>query len=398
MAVNFIQNQEELKNEIQRVRKSLTNVWVVLGFRDIQFDAPLNPRLALPLSVIDRGVGTECERVLTPQVIMYLYINVGSFQGENVRKRHLIHWLGEDVGQEIVQSYSDCFAIIEQFVSSRESISVAKKHQDIYTTIINNEFHGNNSLLVRDRSVSSQGSESDNPLGRSRTQSVPVMTSVSENPRKHRNLKVIIIGDIATGKTSIAQFLYSGQTAIGEAARSPVCLDVFTKRIAVDNRIVSLDIIDTAGQERFNSLPSSYYRNANGVVLVYSCTDRASFENLSLWLNRAKQCTTDCLPIFILLGNKRDDPQRVVTTKEGSDFAREGGIFFLETSVPNNGENIDQAFKFLVREFNSLDRNFENKSRGGRTRTCTHTNRDDVRIVPPTPTTPKKSSSRCCEE
>ena len=149
MAVNFIQNQEELIREIQRVRKSLTNVWVVLGFRDIHFDAPLDPRHTLPLSVIDRGVGTEYERVLTPQVISYLYINIGSFQGNNVRKRHLIYWVGEDVGEEIVQSYPNCFATIEQLISSRESISVAKKHQDIYTTVNSNELHDDYSLLKR---------------------------------------------------------------------------------------------------------------------------------------------------------------------------------------------------------------------------------------------------------
>ena len=396
MAVNFIQNQEVLKNEIQRVRKSVTNVWVVLGFRDIQFDSPLNPRHTLCLSVIDRGIGSEYERVLTPQVILYLYINIGSFQENTIRKRHLIYWIGEDVSEETVLSYSNCFATIEQVIPYRESISVAKKFQDIYTTINSNEFHDNDSLLKRYRSVSSQASETEGLHDRPRTRSVPMETPVSENSRKHRNLKVIIIGDVGTGKTSIAQFLHNGQTA---AVRSPVCLDVFTKRITVENRIVTLDIIDTAGQERFNALPSSYYRNANGVVLVYSCTDKESFNNLSLWLNRAKQCTMDCLPVFILLGNKRDS-QRVVTTKEGADFAAKEGIFFLETSVSNNGENIDIAFKFLVREFVSLDRNFEHISRGVRTRTCTHTNQSDVRIVPtrPTRTATEPPKSGCCED
>ena len=118
-------------------------------------------------------------------------------------------------------------------------------------------------------------------------------------------------------------------------------------------------------------------------------------------LNRAKQCTTDCLPIFILLGNKRYSSPRAVTTKEGDDFARKEGIFFLETSVPKNGENIDQAFKFLVREFVSLDRNFENINRGSRIRTFTHTNQDDIVIVPTTPThrpTTPAVKSKCCEE
>jgi GTPase SAR1 family protein len=42
---------------------------------------------------------------------------------------------------------------------------------------------------------------------------------------------------------------------------------------------------DTAGQERFRTLTSSYYRGAHGVVIVYDIAQRDTFDAVSMWLN-----------------------------------------------------------------------------------------------------------------
>ena len=46
---------------------------------------------------------------------------------------------------------------------------------------------------------------------------------------------------------------------------------------------------DTAGQERFETLTSQYYRRAQGILLVYDLTDRKSFENTSKWLRSIQE-------------------------------------------------------------------------------------------------------------
>jgi Ras-related protein Rab-18 len=47
---------------------------------------------------------------------------------------------------------------------------------------------------------------------------------------------------------------------------------------------VRLNVWDTAGQERFRTLTSSYYRGAQGVILVYDISNEQSFGNIETWL------------------------------------------------------------------------------------------------------------------
>ena len=51
-------------------------------------------------------------------------------------------------------------------------------------------------------------------------------------------------------------------------------------------RVFILDILsrDTAGQERFHTITTSYYRGAMGIMLVYDITNAKTFENISKWL------------------------------------------------------------------------------------------------------------------
>lgn len=64
------------------------------------------------------------------------------------------------------------------------------------------------------------------------------------------------------------------------------------KYLDVNNKSVKLQIVffslikkwDTAGQDRFKTIVSSYYRGAQGILIVYDVTDRASFEGVSNWL------------------------------------------------------------------------------------------------------------------
>lgn len=41
---------------------------------------------------------------------------------------------------------------------------------------------------------------------------------------------------------------------------------------------------DTAGQERFNSITSAYYRGAKGIIVVYDITKQETFEDLPKWM------------------------------------------------------------------------------------------------------------------
>ncbi|CAA2968710.1 ras-related RABC1 [Olea europaea subsp. europaea] len=104
-----------------------------------------------------------------------------------------------------------------------------------------------------------------------------------------------------------------------------------------------------AGQERFRTLTSSYYRGAQGIIMVYDVTRRETFINLSdIWAKEIDLYSTNQDCIKMLVGNKVDkDSERTVSKKEGIDFAREYGCLFIECSAKTR-VNVEQCFEELV--------------------------------------------------
>ncbi|KAF3639050.1 Ras-related protein RABC2a [Capsicum annuum] len=103
------------------------------------------------------------------------------------------------------------------------------------------------------------------------------------------------------------------------------------------------------GQERFRTLTSSYYRGAQGIIMVYDVTRRDTFTNLSdIWAKEIDLYSTNQDCIKMLVGNKVDkESDRVVSKKEGIDFAREYGCLFIECSAKTR-VNVEQCFEELV--------------------------------------------------
>ncbi len=87
--------------------------------------------------------------------------------------------------------------------------------------------------------------------------------------------------------------------------------------IKVEDKVLKLQIWDTAGQESFRSITKIFYRGAHAAILTYSVTKRESFSNLFDWLHEIKtSCPNDVIPL--LIGNKSDIKKlREVSFEEG---------------------------------------------------------------------------------
>jgi Ras-related protein Rab-8A len=98
------------------------------------------------------------------------------------------------------------------------------------------------------------------------------------------------------------------------------------------NKRIKLQIWDTAGQERFRTITTSYFRGAQGILLVYDVTDRTTFLSIRNWVQQI-QMHADVNVNKVLIGNKCDMPERAVSTEEGEALAEEYEIMFFETSA-----------------------------------------------------------------
>ena len=72
---------------------------------------------------------------------------------------------------------------------------------------------------------------------------------------------------------------------------------------------VKLNVWDTSGQERFKSLTQTFFKGAQGVLIVYDITDSSSFEGLDEWIKNVEKFCPENAKI-VLVGNKCDLEER----------------------------------------------------------------------------------------
>ena len=162
--------------------------------------------------------------------------------------------------------------------------------------------------------------------------------------------KVIIVGNMSVGKSCLT--LRATEGIFKEDLGSTVPLSVNTFNVKINNTKISLQIWDTCGQEKYRALIRSYYTNSSLAIIVYSVTDKDSFDDVNVWYKLLKENISDC-KIF-LIANKVDSPERIITTEQGNKCRTDFNFdLYMETSAKsgfNSQELFINAANILKRE------------------------------------------------
>ena len=186
-----------------------------------------------------------------------------------------------------------------------------------------------------------------------------IKRNLPESNTYDRSIKVIILGDSYVGKSSIINRLINNKFT---DLPNTLSIEYHTYITSVNDFILRMQLWDTAGQEKFNSLISNYYKGTEVAIFVYSIDKEDSFKNVQRWFNNLKDNTEKSENI--LLGNKKDiidedESQRKVDTETAEKFANDNKfLVFQEISCKNKDEleveNIYEVFDEIAKHYYNL--------------------------------------------
>ncbi len=135
------------------------------------------------------------------------------------------------------------------------------------------------------------------------------------NRRAHfdKLIKLVLIGDSSVGKTCL--LMRFSENKFPEDHMPTIGIDFKIKMLQAGDQRVKLQLWDTAGQERFQTITTSYYKGALGVVMVYDCTQRQTFNSILNWIKQIDQHAEEGV-LKILIANKTDKVNEIVVPHE----------------------------------------------------------------------------------
>ena len=163
------------------------------------------------------------------------------------------------------------------------------------------------------------------------------------------SFKVVLVGESGVGKTSIiTQFI---DQTFQEDQQSITGGTFSTKSVICEGgKILKFEIWDTAGQEKYRSLTTMFYKDANAAVMVYDVTRKESFDEIkNYWSNQIKENSPENI-ILVIAGNKSDlIEQETVDEEEARNFAKELNAIFISTSAKSS-EGINSLFEEIAKK------------------------------------------------
>ena len=169
--------------------------------------------------------------------------------------------------------------------------------------------------------------------------------------------KIITIGDTEVGKSAIIKRLV--HNIFDEKNLSTIGMNLFNKKIILkNNKEITLQLVDTAGQERYKSIGKSYFQNTDGVLFVFALNKMQSFENIPNWMKIFDESSNEKLRIHkYLVGNKKDLESEIEVNEENiKNFLEKNNNFIYKAvSVKEENNEIQDLFQEMAEKLYEED-------------------------------------------
>ena len=174
------------------------------------------------------------------------------------------------------------------------------------------------------------------------------MSDRDEVDEEEEEIKVILVGEMGTGKTSLIN------TAIGlqfqEKLASTTTNSIMNKIVKINGKTYSINLWDTIGQEKYRSLTKIFMKGAKIVIFVYDITRKETFEQLDFWFENTKEVLGN-KPILGIVGNKSDlYIKEDVKEEVAEEYAKKKGVPFRLTSA-KTPKNFSDFLEELVKKY-----------------------------------------------
>ena len=159
-------------------------------------------------------------------------------------------------------------------------------------------------------------------------------------------LKIAVLGQTMVGKSALTfrfinnKFPTEHDTTIEDAYSIPA---------KIDDTQCLLEILDTAGQDDYQTMLDTWINSADGFILVYSIDNKESFDTTKVRYERIMKLKSDQKTAIVIAGNKCDlEENRKVSREEAENFCNTNNISFLETSALKT-INVKETFLCVAR-------------------------------------------------
>jgi Ras-related protein Rab-2A len=185
----------------------------------------------------------------------------------------------------------------------------------------------------------------------------------NEEIKTYYRFKFILLGDISVGKSCIAMKFVNNEFVDKYDCTVGVEFKLKTLKLST-NISADLQLWDTCGQEKFRSITKQYFRNANGIIIVFDLTSKSSFLEVDNWIEDINKNGVNKEEVgILLLGNKYDlISERQISYSQATEYAKKHNFEYIEVSA-KEGININEAFEKLSwmsihKESNNNNHNF----------------------------------------